>query len=263
MKTTFTLDDAYSEMENIACGRDIYSKKHFRTRLKDELKTLEFISRFKTKDILCFRSTADKIIEEYHNNLQNDDGTDPRTKVRKLIDTVVKVIKDDAKCAKFADSTFYPTIHQLGEPDPNVPGSMHWLMEGLIVNSERAEAWAQQLLHQVCPRVPISPFMFGLAIDLKKRYYEKTLNELLATIGVCVPYKVSQDYLWSWLKRQLFRAETREAHLHTAIQFVADNFDLAMVSAIRIISIHVMGATKVYSDQSLVVDVIQLIERLC
>ena len=106
MKTTFTLDDAYSEMENIAGGRDIYSKKHFRTRLKDELKTLEFISRFKTKDILCFRSTADKIIEEYHNNLQNDDGTDPRTKVRKLIDTVVKVIKDDAKCAKFADSTF-------------------------------------------------------------------------------------------------------------------------------------------------------------
>ena len=135
-------------------------------------------------------------------------------------------------------------------------------MEGLIVNSERAEAWAQQLLHQVCPHAPISPFMFGLAIDLKKRYNKKTLNELLATIGVCVPYKVSQDYLWSWLKQQLFRAETREAHLHTTIQFVADNFDLAMVSAIRIISIHVMGATKVYSDQSLVVDAIQLIERL-
>ena len=62
-------------------------------------------------------------------------------------------------------------------------------MEGLIVNSERAEAWAEQLLHQVCPRAPISPFMFGLTIDLKKRYNKKTLNELLATIGVCVPYK--------------------------------------------------------------------------
>ena len=150
-------------MKSSAKGRDVYSLKHFHRLLKAEYKDkLEFVSRQGTKDILCFKSSINEIITEYHKDHEKDNGVDPKLK---LISAAVKLIKDEAKCTQFGSTCFYPSVIDMGANDLAVSQTLLWLMEGLISNKTKADVWAQFLMRQICPRAPISPFMIGLALE--------------------------------------------------------------------------------------------------
>lgn len=68
--------------------------------------------------------------------------------------------------------------------------------------------------------------MLGLALDLKKRFNRMSLNVLLADVGLVVPFKTSQAYLWSWLhSERMGDAHGPRVGNAEGIQFVGDNLD--------------------------------------
>lgn len=81
-------------------------------------------------NILCFKSNADKIIRDFHEDAQKNRGVNTK---KALIEAAINVIKDDAKCSQFS-KTCYPTVSEMAAPDPAVPESLCWLMEGLVPN---------------------------------------------------------------------------------------------------------------------------------
>ena len=247
--TTFTLDDVYKKMTEIAAkdNLDCYSKKSLRSKLKDAFgSSLHFVNIGSRSDILCFKSSADQIIADYHASALADDGVDPKLK---FMLTTAKIFKDEAKCVGAQASDFYPSLENLDNPDLYVPDSFRWFFEALLP-PKLAEIWAQCLLRQILPRSHISPFQLSNALYLKQKWNSKALNTHMARLGFAVSYKESQNFLWAWLADKVENEGIGDKDVYSmTTQYVTDNLDLDMSSINRVVSVHGTASIKVCSDE--------------
>ena len=191
---TFTLKDVFQNMLEIVSGREYYTKRHLWTLLKDHFGgQLEFIQKGTRYDVLCFRSTAKKIISDFHKryksqaDCENSGAEDLDPKVE-IIRTAAKLLLDDAKSSTVHQSTNYPETDNLYQEDPCVPESFRCLLQILFPSRPMfAEIWAQCLFRNVLPRAPPSPFQLANSLHPKRKYNSKaslTISQRL--VFVCL-----------------------------------------------------------------------------
>ena len=225
-----TVSDLAKKMSELATakGRDAYSLPHLKKRIKEDFEGKIVITTVDgNPDVVTFRSTAAKILQDFEKRKASDDV---EVEKMRIIKVSADIIKNDIKQLNI-NMKFYPTVQEI-ENSVNFPSSnfapptlLHFL-KSLIgcKNSDLLIASIAQAIIQNCrPRSIITPIPLSLAVILHRHFESRYLIDVLHKFGLCASY--SEVIKFEACAADQLGTDLHDIGIDSFLHFVADNVD--------------------------------------
>ena len=208
-----TLKDLHTKMKELTGANDesVYGIKRLKQKLIDDSEgEIYFTSEERREDILCFRSSINNIIREYHKKQTQTEEEE----AKKIIITAAKLICNDIKTTK-KDSSTYPSVTEMAQKCPLVPSSLMLFLSFFHKSELVQNVWGQAFFKALRPRSGPMPYILGLALELEHKFGSKYLIDRLHSMQYCESYAEMLMYKWSYLKHLLQKkvAENRNMNV--------------------------------------------------
>lgn len=192
------VSDLCRKMQESLGGAEPYSIRYMKSKLCKTLGERVLISYINGKlDVVTFRETADKILDQFFRTPQD---TDPHTTKVRIIETAARLMLSDTK-SQTTDKNEYPshdTIASLENSLEFLPESMKIFLQTYFHSNKNTDlklcSLGHALVQCVRPKSILSPLQIGLAVQLHHMYGSRYLIDHLSSLGFCSGYKEVKRY---------------------------------------------------------------------
>jgi hypothetical protein len=178
-------------------------------------------------NVVTFRSTAEKIVRQF--SQEKNVNRDSEEEKLRIIKTAAKLLLADIKSMDTSRDE-YPSRSDMENTQKNleyIPASLHLFLTTLLSNKKdsavKMASLGQALIQAARPKVVLTPWQLGLAVELHHLYASKYLIRHLNRLGFCCTYDEVKRFLQNAALTQ--GVELDGMFGESCVQFVADNVD--------------------------------------
>ena len=154
-----TIDELHTKMEEISKGDKVYSIKRLKQKLIEKYKEhIFFAEKEGRKHVICFRDTANMIINDVWSN---DRKTDILDEARRIVKAAAKILKSEIRGASCTE--FYPNSDDIAKGKEWLPNLLKVFLEDMIPSEVKQASIGQSFMHTARPR---SSLLFSLGVGL-------------------------------------------------------------------------------------------------
>ena len=181
----YTLQELYEKMENVSAGL-VYGTKRLKQKLKEKYGELIFFAEMcGRKDVVCFRSTANNILND---KWYEERKTSVEDEEKRIVETSAKLIKNAIRIAaqEVYSTEFFPSAEdvQLNW----IPALLQQFLSKIISSPLKVEMIGQCIIKAAMPRSVLPPLLFGHAVDLDYLFGSKWLVTQDNRLGLSESY---------------------------------------------------------------------------
>ena len=170
----------HKRMAEISKGDEIYSIKRLKQKLIEKCKEhIFFAEKEGRKNVICFRDTANMIINDAW---YNDRKTDLRDEASRIVKATAKILKSEIRDAS-CRTDFYPNSDDIAMSKEWLPNLLKTFLEDMIPSEVKQASIWQSVMHAARPRSSLPPIFFSLGVGLDHAYGSKWLVNQLAKLG--------------------------------------------------------------------------------
>lgn len=169
---------------------DPYSFKHMKSELIRHFGDRIIITDINGRaNVVTFRSTASKILSDFHNKPPTDDLQE---KIQ-IIETAAKLIKNDIKSIEQSKDVYadYSELSSINKAMEFLPDSLQRFLSLLFFGKDvknKLASVGQAIMQATRPRVLLVPLQVGLGVQLHHHFQSKFLIDSLYEHGFCCSY---------------------------------------------------------------------------
>jgi hypothetical protein len=210
------------------CNKEPYTEKYLRQKLEDYFGDSIIVTCIRGKaNVVTFRSTAEKIVRQFSQE-KNVNRESEEEKLR-IIKTAAKLLLADIKSMDTSRDE-YPSRSDMENTQKNLEyilASLQLFLTTLLSNKKdnavKMASLGQALIQAARPKVVLTPWQLGLAVELHHLYASKYLIRHLNRLGFCCTYDEVKRFLQNAALTQ--GVELDGMFGESCVQFVADNVD--------------------------------------
>lgn len=207
-------------MSEMSVEGTIYSRKWFKSKLKDHYKESIFFSEQTGKsDIVCFNDTASSVISD---NWYKERKQNVEEEKRRIIEAAANLIRCEVRSTRYSTDK-YPSKSEIENCGGFLPPSLQYFMQLLVTCDTKQESIGQCILKAMKPQSAIPPLQLGLAVEVASAIGSKWLNNELSRLGFAVTYNEVIRFKQSILFDKKEDSDISPASDFT--QWVSDNVD--------------------------------------
>ena len=209
-------------MEEISKGDAVYSIKRLKQKLIEMYKEhIFFAEKEGRKNVICFRDTANMIINDAW---YNDRKTDLRDEARRIVKAAAKILKSEIRDAS-CRTDFYPINDDIAMGKEWLPNLLKTFLEDMIPSEVKQASIGQSIMHAARPRSSLPPILLSLGVGLDHAYGSKWLVNQLAKLAFLISHNEVTRYKQSVVKSVNTADSEIRAYPEAFTQWIADNID--------------------------------------
>ena len=204
-------------------GRNPYDKKYLKKRITEDFDgSIVTANIYGNADVISFRSTASKVLQDFHKKQHSDDS---EVEKYRIIKAAADIIKNDIKELE-NNTANYPTANEIENAKSDGTKTLDYFLENLIScksSKPATPSLAQAIIQSVRPRSIITPLQFSLAITLHRHFGSRYLIDLLNEFGFCLSY--SEVLRFESCAANQLGTSLHDFGTDSFLHFIGDNVD--------------------------------------